>query len=64
MGRPITAIIHRGPDCAFCRSSELDGKRYVCKRALPMQAATCADYRDSRKPSTIPLDALNTRGQG
>lgn len=43
-----------GPDCAYCRSSEWDGKRgFACKLALPMKAATCTEWRDSRTPSSF-----------
>lgn len=50
---PIPVVhISKADDCAYCRKSELAGKKYRCKLNLPMQAKTCAEFRDSRKPSS------------
>lgn len=44
----------QGRDCAYCHSSETQGRGFRCKLGLPMVAESCPSYRDSRKPSSLP----------
>jgi hypothetical protein len=42
-----------GQDCAFCRNSRVDPKkgRFMCLLSYrQMDASTCPDFKDSRKP--------------